>query len=99
MRRAIDALRLLVRVPPDPSTGARVGEALSTYFRHFLPMFNLFKSNASFASSTGDYSTSLGEVMDDTMHLLSEQGGPGAAQEINRIVPLWVPPPARTRRP
>lgn len=99
VRRAIDAMRLLVRVPADPASGARVGEALAPYFRHFLPMFNLFKSNASFASSYGDYSTSLGEVMDETMHLLAEQGGPGAAQEINRIVPLWVPPPARTRRP
>lgn len=35
----------------------------------------------------------LGELMDDTLSLLAVHGGVGAAKEINRIVPLWVPPP------
>ena len=97
VRRAIDALRLLVKVPPDPATGAKVGEALAPYFRHLLPVFNLFKSNQSFSSSQGDYSTNLGELMDETLHLFAETCGPDAGKEINRIVPLFTvkAPPSR----
>ena len=62
VRRAIKALEQLVKVPPDPRTGRRVGELLTPYFRHFLPIFNLFKSKGSISSSGDDYSRSLGEV-------------------------------------
>jgi hypothetical protein len=98
VHRAIDALRQLVAVPADPETGARVGEAIAPHLRHLMPIFNLFKSNATFSSGRGDYSKSIGEVMDETMHLLAEHGGPGAGLEINRIVPSWTPPPNRSRR-
>ena len=98
VRRTITAIKQLIAVPDDPSTGAMVGEALAPHFKHFLPMFNLFKSNPAFAKSDADYSTSLGEVMDETMLMLAEHGGPGAAHEINRVVPLWVPPPPAAKK-
>lgn len=91
VRRTIEALRQLVRVPPEARTGARVGELLAPYFRHFLPIFNLFKSKNSIASATGDYQKALGEVMDEILQLFADEGGPGAAKEINRIVPLFTP--------
>lgn len=96
VRRTIVALRQLVSVTPDPVSGARVGEALLPYLRHFLPIFNLFKSNAKFARNADDYSISLGELMDETLHLFAAEGGHGAAREINRLVPLWEPPPGST---
>ena len=43
IRRAIHAIRQLLRVPRDPLTGATIGMALAPFFRHFLPIFNLFK--------------------------------------------------------
>ena len=97
IRRAITALQQLIAVPSDPQTGQSVGEAMAPFFRHLLPIFNLFKSNKAFASGHDDYHTSLGEIMDETLHLFSAHGGPGAAREINRIVPLWTPPPPVTK--
>ena len=98
VRRTIKGLEQLVKVPPDPRTGRRVGELLTPYFRHFLPIFNLFKSKNSIASSVDDYSRSLGEVMDDILQLFAAQGGPSAAKEINRIVPLFTVSVRPTRR-
>ena len=97
IRRAITALQQLITVPSDPRTGQSIGEAMAPFFRHLLPIFNLFKSNKAFASGHDDYHTSLGEVMDETLHLFAAHGGPGAAREINRIVPLWTPPPPVTK--
>ena len=83
----------MAQVPDDPTTGEAVGVSLVPYFRHFLPIINLFKSTPKFASSKDDYSLSLGELMDDTLHLFATKGGRGAGREINRLIPLWSPPP------
>ena len=94
IRRTIKAVQQLARVPGvEPGSGQTVGELLGPYYRHILPVFNLFKSKASLNSSKGDYSSGLGELMDETMVLLAAVGAPDATREINRIVPLWTPPP------
>ena len=100
VRRAITALQQLVKVPgTDPASGQTVGALLAPYFRHILPVFNLFKSRSSLATSGSDYSISIGELMDETMHLLALHGGTEAAHEIHRLVPLWMPPPPPPRPP
>lgn len=98
IRRAIAAIRQLVSVPTDPETGATIGQALAPYLRHFLPVFNLFKSNPKWAIGKDDYSSSLGELMDETLVILARAGGPGTEKEINRLVPLYNLT-ARTRAP
>lgn len=100
VRRCISAIQQLVAVEGvDPVSGQNVGEALMPYYRHILPIFNLFKSKPSFSRAPGDYSKSIGEVMDDTMGMLAAAGGPHATKEISRLVPLWLPPPAVLQRP
>jgi len=101
IRRTILAIQQLVKVPgTDPAGGGQtVGQLLAPYYRHILPIFNLFKSRSSLATSSSDYSKSIGEVMDDTMHLLAATGGPEASREIHRLVPLWTPPPPPPRPP
>lgn len=101
IRRTITAIQQLVKVPgTDPANGdASVGRLLAPYYRHILPIFNLFKSRGSLSTSSDDYQRSIGEVMDDTMALLAATGGPDAVQEIHRLVPLWTPPPPPPRPP
>lgn len=99
VRRAIGALRQLLAVRgTHPKTGASIGVEIAPYYRHLLPIFNLFKSNPKL-SVRGDYAEGLVELMDDTLHMMARCGGPGAAQEINRLVPLYHPPPGQRRRP
>ncbi len=94
--RILTALTLLTSVPgADPASGMTVGQLLVPYYRHILPIFNLFKSRASLASSADDYSCSIGEAIDECMERLASTGGAGAAAEITRRVPLWSRPPPR----
>ena len=93
VRRTILAIQQLVRVRGVDASGQSCGELLGPYYRHILPVFNLFKSRESLNSGKTDYAQSLGELMDETMILMAERGAPEAQTEINRIVPLWVPPP------
>lgn len=98
VRRAIEVIRLLIKVPRDPQSGQTIGFLLAPYFRHFLPIFNLFKSSPKYAIGLDDYTTSLGELMDETLYLMARAGGPGTEKEINRLVPLYNLT-ARTRAP
>ena len=122
--RVIRALHLLAAVPgAEPASGKTVGQLLVPFYRHLLPVFNLFKSRGSLASASDDYSTSIGEAMDECaqadtldqgtpatfltsgggrsgrrcMDAMAASGGPGAAAEINRLVPLWCPTPGTLR--
>ena len=77
--------------------GTPIGVVLAPYYRHFLPIFNLFKSNRKL-SAADDYKEGLVELMDDTLHYMEMHGGPEAAREINRCVPLYHLPRSDKRR-
>ena len=102
VRRAIHAIRQLLAVPADgrpraDGTRATVGELLTPYYRHWLPVFNLFKANRRLLDKH-DYSEGLVELMDETMVLMARCGGPDAVREINRVVPLFHLPPRQVPR-
>ncbi|OEH73559.1 parkin coregulated gene protein [Cyclospora cayetanensis] len=74
-------------------TGPQAGEALVPYYRQLLPCFNLFISKRKNLGSGIDYAQRRREdvavLIEETLKMLEETGGPDAFINIKYMVPIY----------
>jgi len=70
-----------------------VGEALVPYYRQLLPVLSLYRGRTKSLGDGIDYGQrdggQMGELVDETLALLEETGGPDAFVNLKYMVPTW----------
>jgi hypothetical protein len=80
-------IQLLVR------SGEMIGEALVPYYRQLLPVFNIFRNKNLNIGDGIDYhqrkQENIGELIQDTLEILEQTGGPDAFVNIKYMIPTY----------
>lgn len=68
-----------------------VGSALVPFFRHFLPVLNIFKNQNTHKLDSIDYNRigRMGDVVDQTLMMLEQTGGTNAYINIKYSIPTY----------
>uniref|UniRef100_A0A336MLG6 CSON001797 protein n=1 Tax=Culicoides sonorensis TaxID=179676 RepID=A0A336MLG6_CULSO len=70
-------------------SGPCIGQALVPYYRQILPILNLFRDcNVSIGDEV-DFHQQIGDVIDETLHVLECHGGPDAYINIKLMIPTY----------
>lgn len=86
-------LQRLVVADADMEGGGLIGRALVPYYRQLLPVMAIFVNKSKNIGDAIDYSQrkgeDLGELIQETLHLLEMHGGEEALINIQYLVPTY----------
>jgi len=91
--KSLKILQALIICDVTPEAPGKIGRTLIPYYRHLLPILNIFINNNDNLGDGIDYSqrerATLGDLIMETLELLEIHGGRDAYLNLKYLVPIY----------
>ena len=93
MVKTLRVFQALIVCDATPEAPGKIGRTLIPYYRHILPVLNIFINSNSNMGDQMDYGqasgTNIGDIINETLELLEIHGGRDAYLNLKYIVPTY----------